>query len=65
MKIFLNDFESIIDLTILQRGRDYFKRGLVVDLEEVEKDICLINVTNGGSNGANRKGTLFHYGRNL
>jgi|GEM_PF-7125317 len=38
MQISINDLESLIDPTILQRGKDYFRRGLVTDLEEVEED---------------------------
>ncbi|MDI6716533.1 MAG: hypothetical protein QME63_06275 [Actinomycetota bacterium] len=38
MQISINDLESLIDPTILQRGKDYFKRGLVAELEEVEED---------------------------
>ncbi|OIO88808.1 MAG: hypothetical protein COW32_08215 [Candidatus Aquicultor secundus] len=38
MQISINDLESLIDPTILQRGKDYFRRGLVAELEEVEED---------------------------
>ena len=38
MQISINDLESLIDPTILQRGKDYFRRGLVADLEEAEED---------------------------
>lgn len=39
MQISINDLESLIDPTILQRGKDYFRRGLVADLEEVDEGI--------------------------
>ncbi|MEW5706811.1 MAG: SWIM zinc finger family protein, partial [Actinomycetota bacterium] len=38
MQISINDLESLIDPTVLRRGKDYFKRGLVAELEEVEND---------------------------
>lgn len=38
MKISINDLGNVIDATILQRGKDYLKRGLVAELEEVEED---------------------------
>lgn len=38
MQISINDLKSLIDPTILQRGKDYFRRGLVAELEEVEEN---------------------------
>ena len=36
MKIPLNEFEQIIDETILKRGLSYFKKGYVTELSEIE-----------------------------
>lgn len=36
MKVTLSNFESVIDHIVLKRGRQYWQRGLVQDLEEIE-----------------------------
>lgn len=36
MKITLFNFESVIDNTVLKRGKQYWRQGLVQDLEEIE-----------------------------
>jgi uncharacterized Zn finger protein len=36
MEITLANFEQVIDPTVLQRGRDYYDGGHIVDLEEIE-----------------------------
>ncbi len=36
MKITLSNFESVIDYAVLNRGKQYWRQGLVQDLEEIE-----------------------------
>jgi len=36
MKIFINNFESVVAPEIIERGNHYFKSGLVSDLEEID-----------------------------
>lgn len=37
MKITLKNFEEVINPTVVERGRDYFQRGQIRELEELEK----------------------------
>jgi uncharacterized Zn finger protein len=36
MKITLSNFESVIEHAVLKRGKEYWRRGYVQDLEEIE-----------------------------